>query len=263
MRLLGWLIATFILSQAVMAGANDPPIKYDKTSLFYRFVQKVVFDLDSLLEEIGIKAYACRLENSTVTTSYQSIGACLYESANYSFKEKKPSTIIVWVTSAKGEQLPPLKLEWKNSHRNWLYFTHEFLFLAFEKGFGKIVKNTQNMKSIPQQSQCKVAKIPSGDLGNFLGDLTITIPKDRRLYEYFNFKIFDWVKTEQLRLRVQMPTHINRKRAYRVLSVYQNDRLETVRLSFITNYNLIISRESCVDGNYQIYKPATLSSVMP
>lgn len=212
---------------------------------------------------MGVQVYACRLENSAVAVSYHGIGQCLFESLKYNFKKKKSSTVLFWVLNKEGQYLPPLKLEWKNTHTGWWKFSNEFLFLALEGLQGRFIKKEDIYLSNREKGTCLVAEIPNRDLGNFIGDLTLTIPKGRRLTEYFNVSALEHVRTERVSLSVRVPFYLNKKRAYKAKIAYTSDKAEIIEISVLTNFNLITQRDFCISGNFNIQQPVAPTRVTP
>lgn len=230
--------------------ANLLPQSYSKQNVYYTIIQKTVFDLDEVLQNIGITVYACRLQNAGLTKDFKGVGACLFESIKYNFKEDRASTVYAWVLNEQGQYLSPLKIEWKNTHKSWFGLAQEFLFLAFENHMGWSVKAENNISST--RSSCQGDMISSKDLGNFIGDLIITIPKGRTLHDYLRFNVLKQVDTDKLTLRSQTPSYIDKKRTYQLFSKYQNRNAEIVELRLFTNYNMIRRRDFCVSGHAQI-----------
>lgn len=253
MKVLRWLLVTLFLypfAIGVPLELSTPPTSYDKASVAYRFIQLAIFDLDEILKDVGISTYACRLDNGS-NISYPGVGACIYESAKFTFKEKRASRILVWVLNDQSQYLPPLVLEWKNSHSGLLKFGGEFVFLAFEDFFGHLVRAANRVSTEKGSSPCSVANEVERDLGNFIGNLTITIPKGRKLSEYFAVKNFDGLSAEKIILQAETPYYLNKKRAYKVTAITQNEHGEGIQVSMLTNYNLISQRQACFKGSME------------
>lgn len=261
MNIASWLIATLFLTIPTLGDSNVPPSAYDKTSILYRLIQGAIFDIDSSLTEAGIKVHACRTNMEEAIASHPGIGACLYEAANYTFKTKKSATISLWVLNAQGQYLPPLKLEWKNTHTGWFTFGGEFLFMSFENFFGTMVKQTHNITAVPNQdsTSCRIAQLPSSDLGNFIGNLVITIPKGRKISEYFVFTKLDGTNAESISIQAKMPSYINKKRTYQMRGQILSDQMEVIEISLVTNYNLISRRDACLSGTAKFKDIRTLA----
>lgn len=253
MKLLRWLLATLFLSPLSMAVPFDPmapPSSYDKVSGSYRFVQSSIFDIDDMLRNLGINVYACRLDNGSAI-SHPGVGACLYDSARYTFKEKRASKIWVWVLNEQNQYLPPLILEWKNTHTGWFKFGGEFLFLSFENILGQITKKANRVVSQQGASTCTTMTPADQDLGNFIGDLTITVPKGRKVSEYFVLKNVDGLDAEKILIHASTPYYLNKKRAYKIKATVLNGQQEGIEISMLTNYNLISRREACFKGSLE------------
>lgn len=262
MRFLDTLLTLILAAQFSIAADTYLPQQYGKQSIYYSVVQKALFDVDELLQNIGIKVYACRVQNSLAPKEYRGVGPCLFDSIRYNFKEKKPSTIYVWMLNSQGQYLPPLKLEWKNTHKSWFGFSYEFLFMAFENQLRWFVKGETNLQVA--EAFCRQPNVPDRDLGNFIGNISITIPTDRRLDEYFNFGIIKQIQTDKLDLKVRTPSYIDKKRTYQILSQYQNKRGDTVELALFTNFNIIQRREFCMNGHLEFKRPTVpVTGAMP
>lgn len=264
MKTLSWLLATLFLSPLAMAVVTDGspfepaiPAAFDEASKVYRFVSSAVFDVDKILNEIGIKVYACKLDNST-SKNYRGVGACIYDSANYTFKEKRPSIIWLWVLNSEGKYLPPLKLEWKTSHKGWGALGSEFIFLSFENFFGRFTSKVNRVVSEEGSSTCTASNPTDRDLGNFIGDISITFPKGRKISEYFMIEKLDGLNAEQISMHATTPFYLNKKRAYKVQATVRSDRSEYLHISMLTNFNLVSQRDSCIKGSLQrqIVEPA-------
>jgi len=256
MKTLSWLVATLFLSPLAMAAltdeaiASNPPKAFDKTSRVYQFISKAV-DVDAILNEIGIRVYACRLENSPTPITYPGVAACIYASANYTFKERRSSTVWIWIQSADGQFLPPLKLEWKIGHKNWASLGGEFAFLAFENFFGHFAKKVHRAVNEKGSSACTTNSPTDKDLGNFIGNISITFPKGRKISEYFVIDKLDGLNAERISLQSTTPFYLNKKRAYKVQASVQSDNSEYLQISLLTNFNLVSQRDSCFKGSLQ------------
>jgi hypothetical protein len=250
------LLSLLLFTQASFAAEAELPQTYDKQRVLYFLIRHIAFDVDEILEEMGMKVYACRLENSGKAINYRGVGPCLYDSMNYTFKEKKSSTVWVWVLNDQNQYLPPLKIEWKHSHSGFFKFISEFLFLTFEESYSKRVKDIQNVLPISQDKKCKVASLPNQDLGNFIGDLVITIPKGRHISEYLKFDALKRIDTQKLSINAKVPFYLNKKRAYQVSANYQNPQQETLSVSILTDFNMVTPRKFCLSGNVDIIRPA-------
>ncbi|MBL7555913.1 MAG: hypothetical protein JNM24_08845 [Bdellovibrionaceae bacterium] len=255
MKTLSWLLATLFLSplaMAVLAEGPAPalPTSFDKASKVYRFVSSAVFDIDKILTEIGINVYACKLDNST-SKSYRGVGACIYGSANYTFKEKKPSIFWLWVINPEGKYLPPLKLEWKTGHKDWGSLGGEFAFLSFENFFGRFTRKINRVVSEEGSSACTTSSPTDRDLGNFIGDISITFPKGHKVSEYFVIEKLDGLNAEQINMHAATPFYLNKKRAYKVQATIKSDGSEYLHISMLTNFNLVSQRDSCFKGSLQ------------
>ncbi len=241
-----WLLATLFLSQIVLAEAESVPVTFQDPTKIYSFMQSRVFDIDSMLEKIGITAYACRLQNGEKNIDHRGIGACIYESANYTFKEKMPSTILLWILNDQGQYLPPVKMVWKTSQTGWFSAGQEFLYLSFESIMSIFVKNSLNLKSEKAGEDCSVERDTRTDLGNILGDLEISIPKGRKISDYFKITKLDFLDTQKISLSTKMPFYLNKKRSYKVTGILLNDKSEMIHVSLFTNFNLVKSRDFCL-----------------
>ncbi|GEM_PF-2709300 len=257
MKTLSWLLATLFLSPLAMAVLADGPVftpaiptAFDEASKVYRFVSGAVLDVDQILTEIGIKVYACKLDNRT-SQNYRGVGACIYESANYTFKEKQSSVIWLWVLNSEGKYLPPLKLEWKTSHTSWGALGGEFIFLSFENFFGRFIRKVNRVVKDEGSSACSVGSPTDRDLGNFIGDISITFPKGRKVSEYFVIEKLDGLNVEQISMHTTTPFYLNKKRAYKVQATVKSDRSEYLHISMLTNFNLVSQRDSCFKGSLQ------------
>jgi hypothetical protein len=254
MKSLSWLLATLFLSPLLLAAptttADAPPTAYDEASKTYRFIQSAIVDIDIMLTEIGIKVHSCRLENDN-PVNFPGVGACIYESAKFTFEQKKASRIWLWILNEKGQYLPPLLLEWQNSHSGLVNLGGEFLFLSFENFFGPLTKKANRVTSAQGQSTCSISGPTDRNLGNFIGNISITIPKGRKISEYFILNSFDGFAAEKISVQATTPFYLNKKRAYKVTALVQNEQQESIQVSMLTNYNLVSQRESCFKGSIE------------
>lgn len=254
MKVSSWLLATLFLSSLLQAApttaADAPPTVFDEAGKTYRFVQYFIFDVDKILNDVGIRVHACRLENGP-TINYTGVGACIYESAKYTFETKKSSRIWLWVLNEHGQYLPPVLLEWKNTHRGFFSLGGEFIFLSFEKSLGRFTRKKNRVESDAGQSTCTVSNPTDRDMGNFIGDLSITIPKGRKISEYFLLNQLDGFDAEKVTLHTTTPFYLNKQRAYKVTAIVQNGQQESLQLSLLTNYNLTTQRNSCFKGSLE------------
>lgn len=272
MKAARWLLATLFLYQMLYADPNSLPEGYAKTSLIYGVFENLLFDTDSAVKEIGLNVYACRLENENAKISYYGLGPCLFDSINYTIKEKKPSAIVVWVLNDKGLYLPPLRLTWQHSHSGWIRFGKEFIYLAFEKLSGLWVSRANNINDPAAAVTCAVDRPIKGDIGNFIGNLSIAFPKGQKLSDYFVLKsvqgektetatlnpivpivdTLDKFKAESVTVNTTMPFYLNKKRVYKVNGTIANDRSETLNISILSTYNLVAGakRDFCVNGHF-------------
>lgn len=256
MKILSWLLATLFLSPLTIAvfgeyaKADPPPSTFNQTSRMYRFARLTIVDLDKMLAELGIKVYACRLDNGSIQR-YRGVGACLYESVNYTFKEERSSTIWLWVLNEKNQYLPPLKLEWKTRHTNWPDLIGEFAFLSFENILGHFAKKSNQVVSEKGASACTTKISSVRDLGNFIGDILITFPKGRKVSEYFVIKKLDGLDVHRISLHATTPFFLNKKRAYKIQATVQSDNSESLHIVMLTNFNLVSRRDSCFKGSIQ------------
>jgi hypothetical protein len=254
MNVLSWLVATLFLSPFLLAAptstADAPPTTFDEASKTYRFIQSAIIDIDKMLTDAGIKIHSCRLENGS-PVNYPGVGSCIYESVKFTFEQKKASRIWLWVLNDKGQYLPPLLLEWQNTHNGLFKLGGEFLFLSFENFFGYMTKKANRVSSVDGKSTCDVSSPTDRDLGNFIGDISITIPKGRKISEYFILNNIDGFAAEKISLHATMPFYLNKKRAYKITAIMQNGQQESIQVSMVTNYNLVSQRQSCFKGSLE------------
>ena len=248
MKILSWLLAALLLSQLAKADPSALPETYQESDWFYRIVSHF-FDVGASIEKLGVKVYACRLENGPTPVNHRAIGACLLESADYTFKTHKSATIWIWVLNSEGQYLPPAKMEWKNTHTGWFNFASEFLFLARDKGRQRRSSGfVHNANSSKEVEDCEVTRTTETDLGNFIGDLVITVPPGRKVSEYFVITALDLINVEKLTLNAKMPFYQNRKKNYKISATLLDRKAETISVSLFTDFNLITQRDYCASG---------------
>lgn len=254
MKMLSWLLATLFLSPLLLSApttaADAPPNAYNEASRTYRFISSFIVDIDKMLKELGIKVHSCRLENGA-PVNFPGVGACVYESVKYTFEHKQASRIWLWVLNDQGQYLPPLLLEWRNTHLGLFKLGGEFIFLSFENFFGNLTRKANRVTSETGKSTCSVASSNDRDLGNFIGDISITIPKGHKISEYFILNNIDGFDAEKITIHATTPFYLNKQRAYKITAIVQNGQRESIQVSMLTNYNLISQRESCFKGSLE------------
>ncbi len=263
MKLLSWLVAALLLTQISKADPSSLPDSFQEADLFYRIVSHF-FDVGASIEKLGVKVYACRLENGPTSVNHREIGACLLESADYTFKTHRPSTIWIWVLNSQGQYLPPAKMEWRNTHSGWFNFVSEFLYLSRDHG-GQRKKYglVPNANSSLESGDCEAARSTETDLGNFIGDLVITVPKGRKVSEYFVFTALDSIDVNTLTLNAKMPFYQNRKKTYKINATLLDRQAETVSVSIFTDFNLVTQRDYCANGTITTTGRLPISLVKP
>lgn len=249
-RFLAALFLSSLLNAAPTTTNDAPPTSFVDASKTYRIIQSAIIDIDKMLKDAGIRVHSCRLENGT-PVNYPGAGACIYESLKYTFKDKKPSRVWLWVLNEQGQYLPPVLLEWKNSHTGIFGLAGEFVFLSFENFFGHLIKKTNKVVTENGKSTCTVSDPMDRDLGNFIGDISITIPKGRSVSEYFIIDSLDGFSAEKVNLSAKTPFYLNKKRAYKITAIVQNAKQESISISMLTNYNLVSQRDSCFKGSIE------------
>ncbi len=263
MRILSWLVAALLLTQFSKADPSALPETFQDPDLFYRIASHF-FDLGASLEKLGVNVYACRLENGPNPVNHRAISACLLESVDYTFKTHRPSTIWIWVLNSQGQYLPPAKMEWRNTHTGWFNFVSEFLYLSRDKGGQrKRVGLVPGASSSVDSDDCKATRSTEGDLGNFIGDLVITVPKGRKVSEYFFITVLDSIDVSKLTLNAKMPFYQNRKKTYKISATLLDRQSETVSVSIFTDFNLITQRDYCADGTIATTGRLPISLVKP
>ena len=103
------------------------------------------------------------------------------------------------------------------------------------------------MASVGGKSTCDVSDPTDRDLGNFIGEISITIPKGRKISEYFILNNIDGFAAEKISLHATTPFYLNKKRAYKVTAIVQNGNQESIQVSMLTNYNLVADPELKTD----------------
>lgn len=254
MRILGCLLALLLIVCTSLGNEVSVPTQFDKQPGSYLFISKVALDVDAVLKEIGIDAQACRLETVSPVKTYPGAGSCLYHAIDATIEQKAPSSILIWVKNKDSKLMPPLRIVWQHSHSKWSRFMKEFLYMSFEDLFGRFLSKKKSIEATPDMDHCQTPNVPTRDLGNFLGNLTIHIPTGHRISEYISVPFLQAINTETLQLSAKVPYHIHKRRVYQAQLNYQNPEGESVNLSVTTDFNLVAPRDACLNADFK-YTP--------
>lgn len=252
MKRLSWLVASLFLSLNSLADSDALPTTYASESKTYG-VLSVFFDVDKQLQDAKINIYACRISNDSGTRDFRGVGPCLFEAINYAMDYNKASTISLWVLNAQSQYLPPLRLEWRQSHKTWYsLLVREMAFLGFEKVLGRWVKKENVVRTTSEDGLCKVDSIPDKDLGNILGDLSIVLPKGKIVSDYFPFTILDYANMEKISLTSKTPMYLNRKRTYHLIgqAATSHSDFESIQIVLFTDFNVMTRRGYCIGRSF-------------
>ncbi len=259
-----FLVTAFL---GIIGFAEPPPPAYSKDPWLYSVFKNLVVDLDLMFKEMGLEIYSCQVVQTNtmkIISSYESLTNCLGDSIKNTFKTKNKTKIKVWVLNEKGEYLPPLNLEWKNSQKGWWSLIYEFAYLANEDFFKHFTHDsaTQGAHGSQKERPCKInsSDFLEKDLGNIVGDLQITATEPWTLDDYFELsglKTIPGLKNaNKAEIKVTTPEYINGKRIYEARITIQNTyevshESKFINLKIRSDLNIVSQRDSCV--NYLFY----------
>lgn len=257
---LGVLFFMNFFLMGALAKAEAPPQKFDKESFTYTVIKKVAFDADQTIKELGLRIHSCKIQAGGREYAFPSLGNCLLVAINSSIKNQNFSAIKLWVLNEKGEYLPPLVINWRVAQKNWFKFIFEFVELSFEdffKFFRKKNSSANPCVLVPGDFLTK-------DIGNFLGDLEIRAEAPWKLSDYFTstvlFKSQQFGNANGLEINMKSPEFIDGKKIYELRMVLNNN-IETnftnhsIVMNIRSNYNFVVNRDSCINGNLEWLTP--------
>lgn len=258
-------VATAFLG--IIGFAEPPPAAYSKEPLLYSVFKNMVVDLDLMFKEMGLEIYSCQViqtNTMNIISSYASLTNCLGDSIKNTFKTKDRTKIKVWVLNEKGEYLPPLNLEWKNSQKGWWSLIYEFAYLANEDFFKHFSHDskTQGAHGSQKEGPCRInsSDFLEKDMGNIVGELQITTAEPWALSDYFDLsglKTIPGLKNaSKAEIKVTTPEYINGKKIYEARMTIQNTyevsrENKFINLKIRSDLNIVSQRDSCV--NYLFY----------
>lgn len=242
-----FFICAFLLTAKTNAfeKPNSPGTPTIKASVIYRAFSRVILDLDQLFADIGLKFYACQIKINGSVVTFNGVGPCLYESLKLNFYKHEKSEIYVWATDQGGKSIDPIKVEWQTSQKGWTSIASEFLYMSFEETASKFVSAQNNRAKNEKICQAK-EEFKETDLGNTIGMIKLTIPKNQELVDYFNLPFLNFMKGHELNIVAQMPGYIEKKRFYRIFIDADQGQITESHLQINTDINFVGTRDFCL-----------------